>query len=170
MSNLLFLKTKRGSYPLFPFVLENPLTILPLPVVDSDFLIEEVDTFLVSEDSIPPGIKSDFDSEEDIILDDLLNDDPIPEGGEIVFIKMFIDAFLHIYHSNFSAVSHLLVDSSFNSLHQECRPFLTPAFHDYPDFEDSRAHGFVHSYIRASYPQLHLGDPISKSYRLTFFL
>ncbi|GKD35542.1 hypothetical protein Tco_1251051 [Tanacetum coccineum] len=32
---------------------------------------------------------------------------------------------------------------------------------DYPDFEDSRAHGFVHSYIRASYPQLHLGNPIS---------
>ncbi|GKB58592.1 hypothetical protein Tco_0914778 [Tanacetum coccineum] len=31
----------------------------------------------------------------------------------------------------------------------------------YPDFEDSRAHGFVHSYIRASYPQLHLGNPIS---------
>ncbi|GJW11620.1 hypothetical protein Tco_1577447 [Tanacetum coccineum] len=29
---------------------------------------------------------------------------------------------------------------------------------DYPDFEDSHAHGFVHSYIRASYPQLHLGD------------
>ncbi|GKB10791.1 hypothetical protein Tco_0844714 [Tanacetum coccineum] len=32
---------------------------------------------------------------------------------------------------------------------------------DYPDFEDSRAHGFVHSYIRASYPQLHLGNQIS---------
>ncbi|GJU39161.1 hypothetical protein Tco_1192118, partial [Tanacetum coccineum] len=31
----------------------------------------------------------------------------------------------------------------------------------YPDFEDSRAHGFVHSYSRASYPQLHLGNPIS---------
>ncbi|GKA61889.1 reverse transcriptase domain-containing protein [Tanacetum coccineum] len=29
-------------------------------------------------------------------------------------------------------------------------------FNDYPDFEDSRAHGFVHSY-----PQLHLGNPIS---------
>ncbi|GKF27100.1 hypothetical protein Tco_0082994, partial [Tanacetum coccineum] len=27
------------------------------------------------------------------------------------------------------------------------------------DFEDSRAHGFVHSYSRASYPQLHLGIP-----------
>ncbi|GJU88101.1 hypothetical protein Tco_1300524 [Tanacetum coccineum] len=31
----------------------------------------------------------------------------------------------------------------------------------YPDFEDSRAHGFVHSFSRASYPQLHLGNPIS---------
>ncbi|GJV76482.1 hypothetical protein Tco_1508066 [Tanacetum coccineum] len=31
----------------------------------------------------------------------------------------------------------------------------------YPDFEDSRVHGFIHSYIRASYPQLHLGNPIS---------
>ncbi|GJV75329.1 hypothetical protein Tco_1506913 [Tanacetum coccineum] len=41
-------------------------------------------------------------------------------------------------------------------------------FEDVPDFEDSRAHGFVHSYTRASYPQLHLGNPISKSYRLTF--
>ncbi|GJV13835.1 hypothetical protein Tco_1355376 [Tanacetum coccineum] len=52
--------------------------------------------------------------------------------------------------------------------------FLTPAsplraggislgwnFHDCPDFEDSRVHGFIHSYIRASYPQLHLGNPIS---------
>ncbi|GJX57225.1 hypothetical protein Tco_0287122 [Tanacetum coccineum] len=39
-------------------------------------------------------------------------------------------------------------------------PFgVTPK--DYLDFEDSRAHGFVHSYIRASYPQLHLGNPIS---------
>ncbi|GKF07697.1 hypothetical protein Tco_0041921, partial [Tanacetum coccineum] len=29
------------------------------------------------------------------------------------------------------------------------------------DVKDSRAHGFVHLYIRASYPQLHLGKPIS---------
>ncbi|GKA17636.1 hypothetical protein Tco_0697473 [Tanacetum coccineum] len=40
----------------------------PIPIVDSDFLIEEVDTFLVSEDSIPSGIESDFDSEGDIFL------------------------------------------------------------------------------------------------------
>ncbi|GKG06336.1 hypothetical protein Tco_0326422, partial [Tanacetum coccineum] len=40
----------------------------PIPVMDSDFLIEEVDTFLVSEDSIPPSIESDFDSEGDIFF------------------------------------------------------------------------------------------------------
>ncbi|GJT23580.1 hypothetical protein Tco_0893517 [Tanacetum coccineum] len=48
--------------------------------------IEEVDTFLVSEDSIPPGIESDFDSEGDtVFLDNLLNDDPIPEYERFTF-------------------------------------------------------------------------------------
>ncbi|GJS20462.1 hypothetical protein Tco_0449094 [Tanacetum coccineum] len=64
--------------PSIPFVLEYPSTS-PISVVDSDFLIKEVDTFLVPEDSIPPGIESDFDSEGDIIFsNDLLNDDHIP--------------------------------------------------------------------------------------------
>ncbi|GJY83219.1 hypothetical protein Tco_0496595 [Tanacetum coccineum] len=36
------------------------------------------------DDSIPPGIESDFDSEEDII-DNLLNDDPIPEYEHLTF-------------------------------------------------------------------------------------
>ncbi|GJS11211.1 hypothetical protein Tco_0368007 [Tanacetum coccineum] len=57
--------------------------------IEDDFLIEEVDTFLVSEDSIPPGIESDFDSEGDIIfLNDLLNDDPIPEYGNVIPFDM----------------------------------------------------------------------------------
>ncbi|GJZ31172.1 hypothetical protein Tco_0576219 [Tanacetum coccineum] len=71
--------------PSIPFVLENT-SFSPIPVVDSEFLIEEVDTFLVPEDSIPSGIESDFDSEEDIIfLDNLLNDDPIPEYEHFTF-------------------------------------------------------------------------------------
>ncbi|GJZ59018.1 hypothetical protein Tco_0614834 [Tanacetum coccineum] len=71
--------------PSIPFVLEYPSSS-PIAVVDSDFLIEEVDTFLVSEDSIPPGIESDFDSEGDIIFsNDLLNDDPIPEYKRFTF-------------------------------------------------------------------------------------
>ncbi|GJU04738.1 hypothetical protein Tco_1121168 [Tanacetum coccineum] len=58
----------------------------PIPVLDSHFLVEEVDTFLVPKDSIPPGIESDLDSEGDIIfLDNLLNDDPIPEYERFTF-------------------------------------------------------------------------------------
>ncbi|GKC04801.1 hypothetical protein Tco_0996411 [Tanacetum coccineum] len=40
---------------------------------------ESSSSFLAPEDSIPPGVENDLDSEGDIIfLDDLLNDDPIP--------------------------------------------------------------------------------------------
>ncbi|GJY70805.1 hypothetical protein Tco_0474508 [Tanacetum coccineum] len=70
--------------PSTPFVLENPSSS-PIPVVDSDFLVEEVDTFLVSEDSIPSGIESDLCLEGDIFLDNLLNDDPIPEYERFTF-------------------------------------------------------------------------------------
>ncbi|GJZ78578.1 hypothetical protein Tco_0643415 [Tanacetum coccineum] len=71
--------------PSIPFVLEYPSSS-PILVMDGDFLIEEVDTFLVPEDSIPPGIESDFDSEGDIIfLNDILNDDPIPEYERFTF-------------------------------------------------------------------------------------
>ncbi|GKD38545.1 hypothetical protein Tco_1258752, partial [Tanacetum coccineum] len=45
-------------------------------VEDCDSNREEIDIFSGPDDSIPPGIDSDFDSEEDII-DNLLNDDPI---------------------------------------------------------------------------------------------
>ncbi|GJT06899.1 hypothetical protein Tco_0841361 [Tanacetum coccineum] len=71
--------------PSTPFVLKNPSSS-PIPVVDSDFLVEEVDTFLVPEDSIPPSIESDLDSEGDIVfLDNLLNEDPIPEYERFTF-------------------------------------------------------------------------------------
>ncbi|GJX37055.1 hypothetical protein Tco_0250358, partial [Tanacetum coccineum] len=69
--------------PSIPFVLEYPSSS-PIPIVDSDFLIEEVDTFLVSEDSIPPSIESDLGSEEDIIfLTTYLMMILFPRGGEI---------------------------------------------------------------------------------------
>nr|GEV55770.1 hypothetical protein [Tanacetum cinerariifolium] len=40
---------------------------------------------------------------------------------------------------------------------------------DCPDCDDSRALCFCPSFIRASHPQLHFGNPVSKSNRLTFF-
>ncbi|GKF18709.1 hypothetical protein Tco_0063627, partial [Tanacetum coccineum] len=141
--NLLIDKIKALKLtPSIPFMLENPSSS-PIPVVDSDFLLEEVDTFLVPEDSIPSGIESDLDSEGDIVfLDNLLNVDPIPEYERFTFdIKP--DA---------------PVINNFDELNEdEC---FNPGG-GYPNFEDSRAHGFVHSFIRASYPQLHLGNPIS---------
>ncbi|GJS82863.1 hypothetical protein Tco_0749404 [Tanacetum coccineum] len=53
-------------------------------IEDSDSNREEIDIFSRPGDSIPPGIESDFDSEEDII-DNLLNDDPIPEYERLTF-------------------------------------------------------------------------------------
>ncbi|GKF14987.1 hypothetical protein Tco_0056449 [Tanacetum coccineum] len=84
--NLLIDKMEALNHtPSIPFMLENPSSS-PIYVVDSEFLIEEVDTFLVSEDSIPSGIESDLDSEGDIVfLDNLLNDDPIPEYERFTF-------------------------------------------------------------------------------------
>ncbi|GKA39804.1 hypothetical protein Tco_0732355 [Tanacetum coccineum] len=64
--------------------LENFHTIIEsLPssttlVENSDSNREEINIFSGPDDSIPPGIESDFDSEEEII-DNLLNDDPIHE-------------------------------------------------------------------------------------------
>ncbi|GKE32563.1 hypothetical protein Tco_1451885 [Tanacetum coccineum] len=84
--NLLIYKIKALNLtPSTSFVLEYP-SFSPIPVVDSKFVIEEVDTFLVPENSIPPGIESDLGSEGDIVfLDDLLNNDPIPEYERFTF-------------------------------------------------------------------------------------
>ncbi|GJZ02273.1 hypothetical protein Tco_0520234 [Tanacetum coccineum] len=51
-----------------------------IPVEDSDSLMEEIDLFLASDESIPPGIDSDYsDSEGDnLFLERLLHDDPTP--------------------------------------------------------------------------------------------
>ncbi|GJX13022.1 hypothetical protein Tco_0204780 [Tanacetum coccineum] len=69
---------------------ENSHTIIEsLPtsttlIEDSDSNREEIDIFSGPDDSIPPGIESDFNSEEDII-DNLFNDDPIPEYECLTF-------------------------------------------------------------------------------------
>ncbi|GJY59960.1 reverse transcriptase domain-containing protein [Tanacetum coccineum] len=69
---------------------ENSHTIIEsLPssttlIEDNDSNREEIDIFFGPDDSIPPGVESDFDSEEDII-DNLLNNDPIPEYERLTF-------------------------------------------------------------------------------------
>ncbi|GKD11251.1 hypothetical protein Tco_1190936, partial [Tanacetum coccineum] len=57
----------------------------PIPVEDSDSLLEEIDLFLTPDDSMPPGIENDdYDSEGDILfLEELLsNDSPSPLENE----------------------------------------------------------------------------------------
>ncbi|GKE03918.1 hypothetical protein Tco_1395936, partial [Tanacetum coccineum] len=51
----------------------------PIPVEDSDSLMEEIDSILASDDSMPPGIENDdYDSEGDIrFLEELLINDPL---------------------------------------------------------------------------------------------
>ncbi|GJW28118.1 hypothetical protein Tco_0044993 [Tanacetum coccineum] len=51
----------------------------PIPVKDSDSLMEEIDIFLALDDSIPSGIKNDdYNLEGDVLfIEELLNDDSI---------------------------------------------------------------------------------------------
>ncbi|GJX27002.1 hypothetical protein Tco_0233298 [Tanacetum coccineum] len=97
--DLFDLELSHGLYPLDVRCLcgnfifkspENSHTIIEsLPtsntlIEDSDSNREEIDIFSGPDDSIPPGIESDFDSKEDI-FDNLLNDDPIPEYECLTF-------------------------------------------------------------------------------------
>nr|GEW75480.1 hypothetical protein [Tanacetum cinerariifolium] len=77
-----------NSYPRPPeeFISKNSDAILesfspsPIPVEDIDPFMEEIDLFLASDGSIPPGIDNDYsDSEGDnLFLERLLHDDHIP--------------------------------------------------------------------------------------------
>ncbi|GKC33074.1 hypothetical protein Tco_1040368 [Tanacetum coccineum] len=83
----------------FHTIIES-LPISTTLVEDSDSNREEIDIFSGSDDSIPPGIESDFDSEEDII-DNLLNDDPIPEYERLTFdMKPDVPVINNVYELN----------------------------------------------------------------------
>ncbi|GJX84490.1 hypothetical protein Tco_0335264 [Tanacetum coccineum] len=66
----------------------------PIPVEDSDSLMEEIDLFLTPDDSIPPGIENDdYDSEGDILfLEELLSNDPLslPENESFHFDRYYV--------------------------------------------------------------------------------
>ncbi|GJX38557.1 hypothetical protein Tco_0251860 [Tanacetum coccineum] len=60
-------------------------SLSPIPVKDSDSLLEEIDIFLAADDSIPPGIDSDgYDSEED---NPFLEYEPDPSELTRVFVE-----------------------------------------------------------------------------------
>nr|GEZ91874.1 hypothetical protein [Tanacetum cinerariifolium] len=69
---------KESNFEIFDATIESS-SPSPIPVEDSNSLMEEIDLFLDPDDSIPPGIKSDdYDSEWDILfLEDLLSNDSL---------------------------------------------------------------------------------------------
>nr|GFA92454.1 hypothetical protein [Tanacetum cinerariifolium] len=71
-----------------------------IPVEDSDPLMEEIDLFLASDGSIPPGIDNDYsDSEGDnLFLEILLHDDHIPLLDTLDFsnvVRVFLPFFTY---------------------------------------------------------------------------
>ncbi|GJS94555.1 hypothetical protein Tco_0801523 [Tanacetum coccineum] len=75
--------SRESNSEIFDATIES-LFPYPIPVEDSDSLMEEVDLFLASDDLMPRGIEiDDYDSEGDIcFLEELLSNDspPLPEN------------------------------------------------------------------------------------------
>ncbi|GJR79629.1 hypothetical protein Tco_0150414 [Tanacetum coccineum] len=131
-----------GVITIPPIIPENFHTIIEsLPtsttlVEDSDSNREEIDIFSRPDDSIPPGIESDFDSEEDII-DNLLNDDPIPEYERLTFdMEPDVPVINNVYELNedecfdpWGGEINVEVDDSFTFVIRTFLPYLT-----YPEF------------------------------------
>ncbi|GJU12322.1 hypothetical protein Tco_1134718 [Tanacetum coccineum] len=122
-----------------PNAIIESYTPSPIPVEDSDYLIEEIDIFLAPDDSIPPGIKNDdYDSEGDVLfLEELLNDDShsLPEYESF-----------HVDFYNVPSSPRPSKNPPDDDVYFEIEPntrVLTTKV-DCPDYEDSRARGFVH--------------------------
>ncbi|GJZ01283.1 hypothetical protein Tco_0519244 [Tanacetum coccineum] len=142
----------------------------PIPVEDSDTLMEEIDIFLAPDDSIPPGIENDdYYSKGDILfLEELLSNDslPLPENESFHFNRNYVpssprppakppdDVIYFDIVPDTGVFTKVLDDIS--ELH-----VLMIA----PDFEDSRARGFVHrSLDLQSFTCLYRGIRYPRSY------
>ncbi|GKA64735.1 hypothetical protein Tco_0764442, partial [Tanacetum coccineum] len=135
-----------------------------------DFVLEEIEACLTS-DSIPPGIDDDeFDPKGDILLlEKLLNDDPsalLPpnelnfEDLKVIKSDVYTDFKDDYYNSEGDIIylESLLIKDTIPNLPPEVfldrdprsledepdKDDLKNIFKDCLDYEDSRAHGFVH--------------------------
>ncbi|GKA26046.1 hypothetical protein Tco_0712155 [Tanacetum coccineum] len=160
----------------------EPLPTFPIPVEDSDSLREEIDIFSGPDDSIPPGIESDdFDSEDDNNstshpeFDSFHVDYPDSEDSTINMVEDIPVDVPNILPThpilqldfNFIPSNDLGYDLDVSSPFGDRNKIydLGICIEDCPDFKASRARGFCPSFTRASHPQLHFGNPISKSYQ-----
>nr|GEX74419.1 hypothetical protein [Tanacetum cinerariifolium] len=77
----------------------------PIPVEDSDPLMEEIDLFLASDGSIPPGIDNDYSNSkgDNLFLERLLHDDHIPLSYTLDFsnvVRVFLPFFTYLVTSS----------------------------------------------------------------------
>nr|GEV57358.1 hypothetical protein [Tanacetum cinerariifolium] len=99
-----------------------------IPVEDSDPFIEEIDLFLTSDGSIPPGIDSDYSNSEgdNLFLERFLHDDPIPLLDILYFsnvVRVFLPFFTYPVTSSILLSSgsedtifdHVIFDHHFSS-------------------------------------------------------
>nr|GEY11126.1 hypothetical protein [Tanacetum cinerariifolium] len=132
----------------------------PIPVEDSDSFMEEINLSYTSDDPMPSGIEDDdYESERDIlILKELLDNYslsfPVIESYNFV-IPSFFRPPAKPPDGNTGILNIKMMGD--NSEQKDC-----------PDCEVSCALSFCLSFTRASHPQLYFGNPVSKSYRLTF--
>ncbi|GJQ95128.1 hypothetical protein Tco_0006267 [Tanacetum coccineum] len=140
----------------------------PIPVEDSNSLMEEIDIFLAPDDSIPSGIENDdYDSEGDILfLEELLSNDSLslPENESFHFDHFYDPSPLRSLRNHQEMIGiHfviepdtgiLLLNNSFISriiaYNEDKSPPSLPVFigalklsRISPDYEDSRARDFV---------------------------
>ncbi|GKF15123.1 hypothetical protein Tco_0056585, partial [Tanacetum coccineum] len=167
---------EESNYEISDATIESS-SLFPIPVEDSDSLMEEIDLFLDPDDSIPPGIGSDdYDSDGDILfLKELLSNDSLslPESESFHFdqydvpsfprppVKLPDDGMFFDIEPDTGVLTAKVVEDI--SEHYVLKPKLLPTQptlcpdidtllpfssanedKDCPDFEDSRARGFVH--------------------------
>nr|GFC40914.1 hypothetical protein [Tanacetum cinerariifolium] len=77
----------------------------PILVEDNDPFMKEIDLFLASDGSIPPGIDNDYSDFEgdNLFLERLLHDDPIPRPNTLDFsnvVRVFLPFFTYLVTSS----------------------------------------------------------------------
>ncbi|GKF50459.1 hypothetical protein Tco_0146926, partial [Tanacetum coccineum] len=101
-------------------------------IEDSNSNREDIDIFSITNDSIPQGIESDIDLEEDII-DNLLNDDPTLELEHLTFdMEPDVPVINNVYELNedecfdpWGGKINVEIDNSFTFVIQIFLPYLT---------------------------------------------
>nr|GEZ39706.1 hypothetical protein [Tanacetum cinerariifolium] len=145
--------------PLEEFISENfdaaikSFSPSPILVEDIDSLRDEIDLSFTPDDSMPPGIKDDdYDSEGDILKEFLNNDSfSLPENES--------------FHFDIPSSPRPSAKPPDDDEIEPNSGILTELL----DFKDWYSK-LCPSITGSSLPQLHLGNQISKSYRLTFIV